>query len=128
MVEDLASGLTEEGFHVRLEVPNMGQYADLAAAKDDEVFLIEAKIRDWRRALEQCIAHEIVADYVCVAIGSVKVSPALAEQAEDSGYGVIHCRPGSDPIWAVRPRKNPNTWKPQRAAFFSTLKELDDEC
>ena len=128
IVRRLVAHLTAQGYRVRIEVPNMGQSADVVATRNRWVTVIEAKRRDWRRAILQCRAHEQVADFVCIAIGTVTVSDALREEAEQAGYGLIHCPP--EPMscmWILTPRRNANVWAPQRERLGEVLKEIEYE-
>src|SRR5262245_19198701 len=115
MVGSLSAMLRSQGYRVRVEVSNMGQSVDLVATRGSWVTVIEAKLRNWRRALAQCQTHEQVADYICVAIGTAVVAPALLEGAASRGYGVLHYdRKNACFNWILRPRRNRLIWKPQR--------------
>ena len=124
----LTASLSRTGYKVRREVPNMGQSVDVVATKNRWITAIEAKVRDWRNALRQCVAHELVADYVCIAIGTDGVSEAFIQEAQTRGYGVIHCpAERSRCEWILRPRKNNQVWRPQRNRFTAALKAIDHE-
>ena len=60
--------LQKQNYRIRHEVPNMGQSLDILASRSRWVMAIEAKLENWKRALRQCRAHELVADYICIAI------------------------------------------------------------
>jgi hypothetical protein len=123
VVRGLVSFLQGDGYRVRLEVPNMGQSTDVVAIRGRWVTFVEAKVAHWRRALQQCRAHEQVADFVCVAVASRNPSPQLLLAAEDSGYGVIHCHPGSlQCSWVLRPRVNRRVWTPQRRHWATVMR------
>src|SRR5437763_1397047 len=103
LVDRLAHSLKDQGYRVRMEVSNMGQSIDMVATRGRWVTVIEAKLQNWRRALRQCLAHEQVADYICIAIASVTVSDSLAEEARRSGYGIIHyCRGSQEFRWVLK--------------------------
>ena len=107
LVECLTSMLWTEGYRVRLEVSNMGQSADVVAIKGRWITVIEAKLYDWRRAIEQCLAHEQVADFLCVAVASARISESLREAAKVRGYGILHFdRDHRVFRWVLRPRLN----------------------
>jgi hypothetical protein len=115
LVSRLIRKLKREGFRVRTEVSNMGQSADIVATRGKWVTLIEVKTRNWSRALEQCEAHRQIADFICIAVASVSVSPGLIEAARVNGYGILHYRPDHDEFdWVVRPQRNKEVWLPQR--------------
>jgi hypothetical protein len=120
----LARTLRTEGYRVRLEVPNMGQSVDLVATRGRWVTAIEAKLRDWPRAVSQCRAHEAVADFICVAIATLEVPVGLADAAESSGYGIIHYTTETGLEWVLRPRQNRLIWIPQRQRFAEAVRRV----
>lgn len=116
---------TSRNYEVRLEIPNMGQSADLVAIDDNSITFLEAKINDWKRALEQCVTHEAVADYIFIAVATVKVSADLISEIEKRGYGLIHCEPYSSSCEiVVNPRQNLRIWKPQRQLLLTNMELL----
>lgn len=126
LVGGLVRFLTGEGYRIRLEVPNMGQSADLVASRSRWLTFVEAKQHDWRRAFEQCQAHEAVADYICVAISLRSVSNALLQEAKDAGYGLIRCDLDSQTCeWVLHPSRNTNVWAPQRRRLMAAMKAID---
>ena len=129
LVQAVISTLIDDGYRVRTEVPNMGQSADIVATKNRWLTAIEAKTKDWRRAMRQCRAHELVADFVCIAIGTVNVSEPLVEAVAAEGYGLIHCPPGSAECeWVVRPTLNKAVWSPQRTLLARSMRAIAYEC
>lgn len=128
VVDAVICALIEQGYRVRTEVPNMGQSADIMATKNRWLTAIEAKTKDWRKALLQCRAHELVADYICIAVGTVGVSEPLKRAVREAGYGLIHSPPGSSGCeWAVRPTKNRAVWAPQRAQLARMMRAIVHE-
>lgn len=128
IVGKVVSHLRQLGYNVRTEVPNMGQTADIVATRNRWVTVIEAKRHDWKRAIAQCLAHEHVADFICVAIGTSSVSKELVTEARAVGYGVIHCAPvASHCRWVVLPERNTNVWSPQRRRLSSALRQINYE-
>lgn len=129
VVELLIDFLEEDGYRVRLEVPNMGQCADVVGTRNRWVTFIEAKVRDWQRAVEQCRAHESVADYVCLALALKSIPSGLRESAERGGYGLILCDVDAGCCeWAIQPRRNSEVWLPQRRRLARAMKGIDHEC
>lgn len=125
LVRLIVRDLVSDGYRVRTEVPNMGQSADIIATKNRWLTAIEVKVSDWRRALQQCRAHELVADFVCIAIGSVSVPQDLVCAVQECRYGLIHCPPGSSTCtWVVRPTRNANVWGPERARLVRVMKAI----
>jgi Holliday junction resolvase len=126
LVSCLVGALQEQGYRVRMEVSNMGQSIDVVATRGRWVTVIEAKLQDWRRALTQCRAHEQIADFICIAIGSATVSASLTEEAERAGYGIIHfCRKSQEFQWVRRPSRNRRMWLPQRRHWAQSAKRIN---
>jgi len=127
LVDIVASFLAQDGYRVWLEVPNMGQSVDMVAQKNRWLTVIEAKLKDWRRALGQCQAHEMVADFVCVAYCSFAIPDSLYKEITRRGYGLIHFSKEYKTLqWLVHPRQNPNVWRPQRQRFISLMGSIDN--
>lgn len=125
LVEKVLEFFGEEGYRTRVEVANMGQSIDVVATKGRWVTVIEAKIKDWRRALRQCQAHEQVADYICLAVALKSIPDLLLKDASKLGYGIIHYQPGSKSAkWVLRPLLNKNIWRPQRSKWSQHLREV----
>lgn len=129
VVDGVAALLRSDGYRVRTEVPSLGQSADLVATKNRWVTFVEAKIRDWRRALQQCRGHEQVADYICIAIATARRPEALLDIAKQRGYGIIQCQPRSGRCeWILPPARNRSIWRPQRLELGKTLRQVDHGC
>lgn len=129
LVDKLTLFMAAEGYRVRIEVANMGQSADIVATKGRWVTAVEAKLQDWRRALIQCRAHEQVADYICIAIGSANVSDLLLREAEELGYGVIHFDAAQRRFgWVLNPKVNRNVWRPQRQYWSKQMRGIRYAC
>lgn len=128
IVSMLAEFLCEHGYRIRLEVPNMGQCADLVGTRNRWVTFFEAKTRDWQRALEQCRAHESVADFVCLAISLKTVPDRLRSELEQTGYGLVVCDViGGRCEWLIQPRRNREVWRPQRRRLAAAMKGIQHE-
>lgn len=129
VVDQVAELLRSDGYRVRTEVPSLGQSADVVATKSRWVTFVEAKVRDWRRALQQCRGHEQVADYICIAVATGRRPGALVKIAKQRGYGIIHCQPESGRCeWILPPARNEAVWRPQRLELGKALREVDHEC
>jgi len=79
------------GFEVAREVPVFGRRADLVAARGGRVAAVELKLVDWREALRQAIAYQIVADEAWVAMPLVSAARAYREawRFEAEGVGLL---------------------------------------
>ncbi len=123
---ELTGKLVDELYHnqkVFLEVPNMGQSVDVVIDIDDRLIFVEVKVKNWSKALEQCRAHEMVADYIYIAIATKCISDDLLVQAKNKGYGIIHFNWDTS-RWEIVEEscKNDNIWIPQRLILKSKLK------
>jgi hypothetical protein len=124
----LVDFLADAGYRVRLEVPNMGQCADVVGTRNRWVTFFEAKTRDWARALEQCRAHESVADFVCLAVAMKSVPKRLREELTETGYGLVVCDVKQGRCeWLVQPRRNEDVWLPQRRKLAAKMKGIEHE-
>lgn len=125
LVKIVVNYLREENYSIWLEVPNMGQSVDIVATKNGDLIFIEAKISNWKRALAQCKGHEIVADYIYVAISSVYLSDEFINASKKLGYGIIHCNPYNLQCSKVlRARRNTFIWLPQQKVLKGNIKEV----
>lgn len=129
LISKVTDFLIQHDYKVRLEVPNSGQSADLVAEKMDCILIVEAKLKNWRRALVQCKTHENIADRVCIAWGAKGVPDKLLGEVKKLGYGIIHCS-GQAGIceWKVKPQRNMKVWHAQRNHWEKFLKEVPIEC
>lgn len=127
LVSKLIEFLKSENYRVRLEVPNLGQSVDLVATRGRWVTLIEVKIHDWRTAIKQCRAHEHVADFICIAVGTNTVSETACREVENLGYGLIHYTGNGQFSWILQPERNRLLWKPQRGKLSLALREIEYE-
>ncbi|MCI0630319.1 MAG: hypothetical protein L0Y44_06650 [Phycisphaerales bacterium] len=128
LVATLVEFLSEDGYRVRLEVPNMGQCADVVCTRNRWVTFFEAKLRNWQRALEQCRAHQSVADFVCVALSVKNVPDRLERELDEAGYGLIVCDVKAGRCeWLVHPRRNRQVWPPQRKRLAAMMRGINHE-
>jgi hypothetical protein len=122
LVNIIISFFKSQNYIIYKEVPNMGQSADIVALKGVDTYVVEAKIKDWNRAIRQCKTHEVVADYIYIGIASKNISDKLLSAAKSNGYGIIHYdEEKSCCYYYLRPEKNRNTWLPQKEIFMKHL-------
>jgi Holliday junction resolvase len=125
LVSKVIDQLQREGFRVLTEVSNMGQSVDVVGTRGKWVTFVEVKTRNWSRAMEQCEAHQQIADFICIAIASVSVPVRLVEAATLNGYGLLHYRrEQNDVVWIVRPRRNTEVWPPQRKYWATATRKV----
>ena len=68
IMEGLVSHYEQTDREVFVEVPMLSKRIDVVLKKDDNIIAIEAKVRNWRRALQQAISYRLCADAVFIAI------------------------------------------------------------
>ena len=127
LVDWVMAFLVNEGYKVRAEVPSLGQSADLVATRGRWVTFVEVKVHDWRRAFYQCRAHALVADYICIALGTKQVSRTALEMAMDKGIGLIHVASCGTCDWSIRPTRNESIWPPQRRQLSQVLRVIEHD-
>lgn len=127
VVKSTLSFLQIEPGIIKTEVPNLGQVVDIVKiTPKEEVFCIEAKIDNWSKAIKQCLAHEIVADYIYIAVATVSISDKLYQVAKERGYGIIHCNPYTlKSQFVLQARKNKKFWQPQRTHFLKIFEGIN---
>lgn len=116
--------LRGKGFETAEEVSSMGQSIDLVGKKNEYLYAFEAKRDNWRKGLSQCRSHELIADYICLAMGSPTITAALSEEVTRLGYGLIWCNPADKKCsWVNKPKLNSNVWNPQKKLLLKSLRE-----
>lgn len=121
IVDRVAAFISSGGGEVFREVASLGQSADLVWTMDDELTFVEVKVNAIKRAIEQCRAHELVADYVCVAVGTKNVRADNLDSLRERGYGLISCV-GEDCRWVLRPKRMDRNWPPARQRVMARMK------
>lgn len=127
IVRELTEYLRVMDYNIRLEVPNLGQSADLVATRGRWVTLMEVKVRDWRKAIIQCRTHENVADYICIVLATKAISAVAKKEIEKNGYGLIHYQFSGRFSWVLNPVRNASIWVPQRKVLSSALRKIECE-
>lgn len=126
MVCSVTEHLFGEGYRVRLEVSNMGQSIDVVATKNRWITAIEAKRTDWRRALLQCRAHLMVADFIVIALALKNVPTELSQTLHANGWGLLmYDSTSGEWRWEIKPRKNKRVWQPQRRRFSEHMRKVN---
>lgn len=89
--EPLVAWLQAAGFQVFHEIPIFGRRADLLGASGDRIAAVELKLADWREALRQAMAYQLVADEAWVAMPLAAAARAYrnAWRFESEGVGLL---------------------------------------
>ena len=81
------------------EVPILGRSVDLAYLTEEEVYTVEFKLRDWRRAIRQARDHLLGTDYAYICMPRRKVSDAMMSELQSVGVGLLFfCDEGDWPF------------------------------
>ncbi|HZQ80745.1 MAG TPA: hypothetical protein VFB25_02080 [Gaiellaceae bacterium] len=82
----LASQMSKADIEVRWHQKRL----DLAVLSDDEsLMVVELKVGDWRRAVDQAFVNRWAADSSWVALWHEKVTGAAYEAAQEAGVGLL---------------------------------------
>ena len=128
-MDRVADFLSRAGGSIFREISSLGQSADLVYLRGDDLTFVEVKVNATRRAIEQCKAHQLVADFICVAIAGKSVSDENMEKLKSLGYGLISCNQGFDDcIWILMPRRQNEFWQPSRRKVIEQITQGEDMC
>lgn len=136
IVNQVVKYYSMNGYRVETEIPNLGQSADIVAFKNGCLTIIEAKRYDWKKALTQCKAHKLIADYIYIAVLHKNIPLKLLESAQLTGIGIIQYNfDSTQPIIFLKADHNEAKWPAQRKKFNKFIEEfwrdnatLDDIC
>lgn len=110
---------------VGLEVPLLGRVVDLVYIHGGDVFTIEFKLRDWRKALSQARDHLLGADYAYICMLRRRVTDALREGLEDAGVGLLFYKDGSQ--WpfeeVISAPKSKDTWSVAKSMLIEYVND-----
>ena len=124
----MTSFLESNGYSVYLEVPALGRSGDIVAQKNRWITAIEAKMYDAKKVIEQCKVYDILADFICIAWGGIKVNETVCNIAKQKGYGIIiYNRDKTYCEWFMKPKYNYNIWNPQRKLWIEKIREVKNE-
>ena len=70
------------------EVPLFSKRIDYVCIDDDEIIAIEAKVKNWQKALRQAITYRICADKVYIALWHDFISRVESKKDIFSNFGV----------------------------------------
>ena len=131
LVELAAAHLRAQGYRTYVD-PDGGSYFDLAAARDEEVGLVEGKVGRPREVLVQALKRRAWADWVAVVVESRRAAEALVARTTErraEGVGVWAVDEGVlVELRAARPRRSStedDPFAPLRARLRDALRAID---
>jgi predicted RecB family endonuclease len=98
-VENYLSG---EGFMIKREVPALTKRIDIVGIRDGEVWTVEAKVSDWRRALQQANQNRIFGERPYVALWHRHLKNIEERLFDRFGIGIMSV---NGDVEIVRPAK-----------------------
>jgi len=115
IVRYLVDYFLSEGFETFLEVPFLSRRIDLVAQQKStgDLYLVEAKVSNWRKALEQACIYLLCGDYAYNAIAENFVHRVKEDDLAHHGVGLISVN--SRPILKRKAEKSR-----YRSEYYST--------
>lgn len=124
LVNAVVNALENQGFKVATEVANFYRSADIGAIdKNANVWIVECKLSNIGRAIEQGKIHKLSADKVFIATFAKKTKEATLRRIRQAGIGLIYVMSDgylSDPI--EQPAEN-NPWGLARERLVQRILE-----
>ena len=107
------------------EVPILGRSVDLAYVRDGELFTVEFKIHDWRRAVTQARDHLLGSDYSYICMPQRRVSDEMQAQLRGTGVGLMFYQEETDWPFAeiIKAPPSGETWEIARAWAVEYIQE-----
>lgn len=103
---------------LELRSPGGGR-ADLSVLSNGRIYSVEAKLRDWRRAIAQAVLNRYWADRSYIALWHTVVTADIETAARRYGLGIIAVRPaGARVVIGSQQGKPHRTLKRQVVAAF----------
>jgi hypothetical protein len=111
IVDAVVTALNGQGFDVGTEVPNFYRSADVAAVTvGGEVWVIECKVSDISRAIEQARIHKLAADRVLVATPHRVTRSTTLQRLKCAGLGLMYVMPDGSVTEACEAPRNHSHW------------------
>lgn len=120
LVSQVRRHLTERGIETLGEVPFYSRSVDFVLL--NPLTAVEAKLRDWRKALTQAQHHLWGYDYSYVLLPKRKVTEKMRNALEEKGIGLY--------LWdgflieAIPAMKSTQVWEPARRQILRFIEEL----
>ncbi|NIM44390.1 MAG: hypothetical protein GTO54_01965 [Nitrososphaeria archaeon] len=106
LIEPLKSFLAEQGYITYTEIPAGTRIIDILGVRHGRIVAIEAKVGDWRTALEQAWDHQLCSDHSYIAIWYRNLHRVRRHLCRGMGIGLLSV--GYNKVkTAVRPKSNP---------------------
>jgi hypothetical protein len=124
VVDAVVAELGRQGFCVNTEVPNFYRSADVAAVdKSGDVWVIECKVSDISRAIQQARIHQLAADRVLVATPFRRTRPSTLSRLQDAGIGLMYVMPDGGIAEAYEAPRTREPWEYARDTLRRAIVE-----
>lgn len=117
VVERVETYMKKKKFKTYREVPALDKKIDIVGVRNREIWAVEAKVKDWKRALQQAVTDRLFVDRVYVALWHEFAGRADEEIYGKFGIGIMSVD-GSVEI--IKPAKK------SKIAHASLVKKLTD--
>lgn len=123
MVRSVRRRLTAAGTISRMEVPLLGHSIDLVYLWGEHLCSVEFKLSNWRRALQQAIAHQLGADYAFICLPERSIPNEMETLLNEHGVGLLFFQPDGPTPWRemLPARASSRTWNPARVKVLTVL-------
>jgi hypothetical protein len=122
LVDRVVSELERRGFSVVTEVANLYRSADIAAVSSEgELWIVECKVSNMARAVEQSRTHKHAADRVYVATYHRKSKVSTVRRIRDAGLGLIYVMPDGTVEFEIDAPRDRGPWKPARDRLLERI-------
>lgn len=123
MQQKIAEILRRQGFNVYLEVPFLSRSIDIVAVKGSEIYALELKLNDWRKAITQSSDHLHGADksFVCIPL-KTRINEELLNLVQEAGLGLMFYDEEKDSVEEIMPaQESEQVWPPARQWLASAI-------
>lgn len=125
IVNTIVHNLRKDGYTVATEVANFYRSADVVAVDNDsKIWIIECKVSDMKRALEQLRIHKMSADRVFIGTSFRKLQKNTLKRIRDAAVGLIFVMPNGRIKIELNCPKQDNIWAPAKEKLLSKFRNI----
>ena len=122
VVKTVVDNLRSSGFQVETEMPNIYRSAVIVAVDSfSKVWVIECKISNVKRAVEQTRIHKLSADKVFIAMPFRKPRESTLQRVLDAGVGLMYVMPDGSIQTEVECPDHDMVWEPAQQLLISRM-------
>ncbi|MFX0136642.1 MAG: hypothetical protein ACFFDN_23590 [Candidatus Hodarchaeota archaeon] len=115
IVDIIVKELKKKGYTVRTEIANLYRSADIVVLDDeDKIWIIECKISNIKKALDQIKIHKLSADKVFIGTNYKNTKKSTLEKLNEAGVGLLYVMPDGTLAKALDSSNNCNPWTTTR--------------